>query len=1776
MKNSQKKNILKSKQENYYQSQYYKKMLNKKEYSNWIKEKIIHQSKANNNKNEKSKLKNFTIMPIKANNLKNSMAINKNRKTNIHNSMDAKNINKQKNLFDRKFTNINNKNSAYETFSWMKKKNNKDKDMNLSKSMSSYKRLKNENNNNLGAQEIKDIKKNNNIIAQSLNYIQNNNNRNNNYKNRAINNNYRFIINNNYYNKNNKNQNRLSAESHHLFIEKENKTNKKGNKNLSAPHSGSEKEKNNLEILHLEKKIKTIRDKIDKLNFKNKLLEDNPKKKLEIEDGDLIIEEKDLGNLKNDIYDVINEIQNNGNKSKKKGMGDHELIKLVDNMINRLYNKNNKNDMKKNNEEMKKIVDILNSMSQQNKNRAIDILKEKADDDNKKQQFNELQKKILKDEGLKNFISNIIKKANEEEKNLDNVVDNIIEELRTENTLETQEYNNKEDKDYNKGEKIDKVVNKLKNMEKNDQKEIFEKLKKNAKNSGEIDKIQNVFNILKSFNKMKEYAQNIRNKLQKKNDDNKENNNIDDLESNKVRRILEGFEKDLFDEENIPLTKKEIKENEIENNKKISLISKIIDNLNKKDKEQILQRLKIKADNQYKKSQLEKLIKVIKSIHNVKSYFVKYIKKEDNNNNINENINDIGNELENIIKTVINDLFNNNDNKEEETIQNLSKIINGFKQTQQMIIFKEIQKKSNSDQKKEKLKKLEKEVKVLNKLEIFSKAFSMDKYRIIDIKNKKELEDKNKKDDIIELNDNEIINLVEAILNNIFNPNKDKKKDNLYLSEADKYLLKNEKEKNIDNTVKVLKTLKRKDSEKISKILKYILNDDQIKELRELNKKIGIIDIDNDKNINNIINDFNKDDEAEELKDEKLVELTNKFAESLMKEYSKEEKNKQIDSLNEAANSIALLNKNDQEKILDALKDFSKNERQKEILSKLIKLVDNLNYMKFYLYSLGENIIDKTAKKDLKKEDFQKLKKKVMSKIFEDDEFNLDFTNSNEDNIEKISLMLNNLSIKNRNIILEEIREKAKEYGNNDNVKKTIEKLNENLQKYKISNLFLNLIDKKENNEEKKQLNDNQIQQLVDKINEALFDKNNSNNNNYTEQLLINKHKEEKIKKFVSTINGFNKDSQKKALKFLSKSRFGSKKVEFDKLKSSIMKAEKSGKLINSVIYWKNNLGRLELNEVELNVLVDTFFKDLFNEEIQDEDIKEDNLNLIANIIKELHIENQNKVMEIIEKRNMAEEKKELIENLRERILKLRLLKDELEEEKMDEPIEEEKKEDSDFDFNDLIEETEDSDDTLTVEISIEDMGKEDLDLICKVFKAEIINDKEKKEKEQEEKKKKRFASTKSVNILANSIVRLDRERQNKIKDKLEKNAKNEVKKEQLKLLMDKVKELDIFQKISREIKQRKKKQIEIVEKEIEAIKKNKTLDKEYSEKLEKEIVDNLYNKEYLKFDKNEGIRRYLLEAHNEIKIKNIGEKVSVLSAEDRKILLNKAESLADNEEKKSQFKKLNKLIDDLVKMREINERAKEKENNSNEELLPKDKLENFANNCIDSLFKENSETTTKEIAKKISGLSQNNQDYIIKNLKEKNDNEEKNEKVDKVVNYIGKKSNLKKFKNKVKNKHVKIKEIEKIENEKKYGIFVIPEENNNENSKSVLIKKPNELLNEDKLNEIQKAFIEELEKIKEEEEQNDNQLSDVDKYLKKKEDEQKIEEIIDVINTLVNSDKNKILDNIRKNFDKPNNNNLFIKFMRIFKKREKIFENEKRKRQEKVLEEIREENNEK
>ena len=1005
--------------------------------------------------------------------------------------------------------------------------------------------------------------------------------------------------------------------------------------------------------------------------------------------------------------------------------------------------------------------------------------------------------------------------------------------------------------------------------------------------------------------------------------------------------------------------------------------------------------------------------------------------------------------------------------------------------------------------------------------------------------------------------------------------------------------------------------MRHEDKQKVSGILTYIVdnNDELAKEIKKLNKNIGVMDIGNDNGMGNtIIEEFNNDDDEAELKDDKLAELTEQLMTDLMKDFSPEENAEKTDKLNKGANTIINLNKKDQEKILDTLENLAKGENQKKIIEKLNKLVEYLNYMRFYLYSVNQNHLNNNKKqnKNINEAQFNNIRNSVISSIFkeEDEENFADFSMINdEQNIGKAALRLSTLNPKNQNKILSEINEKVKK--NNDiNIIKSVDKLTATLKKLQIANIFSTLFNKKPNKQPKK-LRDNEIKEIAENINGVLGK--DARPTNFTEKLLVNKHKEEKINQLAQSFYHFDEESKRKTLSYLSQKLKINSQEAINKFRDSIMNRKKADDSINifaSQFYIKS-LGRTPLNEDELSLLIETFSKDLFDDSIKDEEIKEDKLNLLANVIKELDDENQQKVLERLENMPKAKENPALFEDFRYRIVKLNLLKDELNDEKNDMNLIDENQsimlDLSTFrqpkKGDEIIENNEgDTDETVTVEITLDDIGQDEIKEICQVFNVDYEIDKKKKEeKEKNEKKEiKKFANrnidiNKSMNLLASSLVRLDNKTQKKITDSLGENVQNENEKQQLTLLMKRIYELNTFKKYGKEIKQRKKEQNKNLEDEIKNIEKlnnfsHKNLEKETLDNLTKGIIEELYSEPKIDFDKNEEIRKYIFESENEEKIGNTADKINILSEDDRKSVMEKIKNLADTKEKREKYNKVYQIIDDYQKLKELTDKMKNKEKqlhideNYNFKLsqqLPEDKLETLAENYAKNLFevsldKSQTEELVNKISDEINNLNQNNLEFILKTIRLKADSKEKQSALNKLSSSVDKLLQSKKFLKRVKEKHTKKLVLEKIINEKKYGIVVLPNEKKDDSKNLILMRRPTEL-NEIKLKGIIDIFIEDLVKLSEE----DNVISSIDKYKKVKENEAKMEEIARVINSLNNEDKTKALGEIKQIFDEPKKIGFYNKFMKTLEKIEREFNKEKREKQKEAIKEIKEEHNE-
>ena len=1012
--------------------------------------------------------------------------------------------------------------------------------------------------------------------------------------------------------------------------------------------------------------------------------------------------------------------------------------------------------------------------------------------------------------------------------------------------------------------------------------------------------------------------------------------------------------------------------------------------------------------------------------------------------------------------------------------------------------------------------------------------------------NKKDIKDINsienkiiKKELDKELNEEDIVKIVEAILSQI-TLNEIKNPKNIYINEIEKYLNKKEEEKKLKEIVNMMNTLKEKEKEEIIYILTYILNDNN-EFIKRLKKEIGI----KNENIEKLLDGYKSN--IKELEDDKLEILTEKIITDIMKEYPLNENEKRIDMINKAANIIINLNKNDQEKILSTLNDINKNEYQKENINKLRDLVENLNNIRIYLFSISQNNLFKENNKDLSSKELDSVKSQIFNKK--------DLNNNN--NIDKIALRLSSLSKNDQNNILNEINKKASESNNNIS-RKSINKLNRALKNIKLIKLFSSTI-KKRKSIKKKAYDDNKIKEFNYNIYDKLTE--HKDPTNWTEKLLIDKKEERKLQNLAQSLNYFDKENLRKTAIFANKNIINDKnKNDIEKLKNSlIMKNDNNfnKNMLSSQYFMMKSLGIIELNDVEINILKDTFSKDLFTDKIMDINKKEENLNLIANLIKELDEENQIKLLEKLENEQNDINKINLIKDLKDRVLKLNLLKDELREEKEENNINNINNYEDDLIEDSILDEL---DETMTVEISTDEIEENDIKDICQVFNVNY------EDNEKEEKGKEKEKENNSINsIFEGSLLRLDDKSQKKLADKLEEKAKNNEDKEQLEGLMENLKKINNYKRLGNDIKSKREELKKEFLNEIDRIIKlnsncSKNLDLNIIDELIKEIIKNLFENIIINFYKNKIIEKYIIESKNEENLWKSAAKIVNLSNEDEKNVLIEIKN-CDEKKQTNIYNKLYKSIEILKMIKNIQKNVELKKNDliapKINNLSPEDineKLESF----IQMLDKENVEKRDiNNIVDELIKLDNINQELFINNLKEKIKNKNKDFIIKQIEKSLDKKKIQKTFAYKVLERYLKKIILEKEKNEKKYGICL---DDNDKNR--VILKKPNEL-NEDKFNEVKNNIMIDFKNIYKEKQLNDSS------YLIEK--EKKLEEIADVINSLDIDDKAKILEEIKNNLYKENMSNLYNEFMKALEIREKMFIKEKRERKEETIKEMEE-----
>ena len=271
-------------------------------------------------------------------------------------------------------------------------------------------------------------------------------------------------------------------------------------------------------------------------------------------------------------------------------------------------------------------------------------------------------------------------------------------------------------------------------------------------------------------------------------------------------------------------------------------------------------------------------------------------------------------------------------------------------------------------------------------------------------------------------------------MNDKINPEK------IYIDEVENYLLKKEEENKLNEIIKILNLLKNENRQEILGILTCALENNN-EFIDKLNEEMKI----KNEIIEQLLEEYKNENNIKEFDDNKLEELAGKMMFDLMNE--NQDNKKRMQSINKAANILININNNDQEKVLFSLNQVKKNKFQKEKINKLNDLIENLNYMRLYLFRINKNNLER----ELDSNELNNIKDDVKSQLFNDNDLD-----DNDKNIDKIALRLSILNNKDQNDILNEINEKANEF--NVNSRKSVDKLNQLIKSMNIAKKFSTMV----------------------------------------------------------------------------------------------------------------------------------------------------------------------------------------------------------------------------------------------------------------------------------------------------------------------------------------------------------------------------------------------------------------------------------------------------------------------------------------------------------------------------------------------------------------------------------------------------------------------------------------------------------------------------------------------------------------------------------------------
>ena len=932
-----------------------------------------------------------------------------------------------------------------------------------------------------------------------------------------------------------------------------------------------------------------------------------------------------------ELLEIVNEIDEE-NKNIKKNLDNEEFDFMVEKMLNDLLINKNNNIKEDNKEDEKqkfeKVLNVINQLNKKDQIKAIKTMKNLVNKDEKKKDIiKNLQNKVKKIWNSQKIIKNILEKKKTEEneemkekeknKNYWNISNEKIERVTSEllSNLIKGETDFDQEKNYNlkssdikddengnltfiEKERIDKAAETLNDLNKNQQEQIIQKLREKMKKPKQKTKLDKLCSTLKNLNKIKE----LKNKIKKKNQTMKDIKIEEQLNSDRKEKLPEkeindltkGFMADLFKEEKEPKTRDEKREIYKEKKKRISNVAKSINNLNKKDQKIVLEKLNKNANDEKKKEQYNKLNNLIKSNNNLKSYINKLIKEKINEDkNKNKDNDNKKNELcekdiEELNKKFIEDLFPDKNNEINDTKVDDKHLKKIYEEKIKEIV--DIIKELNSNQQKKILENIKSKAAEQKNLEIFKKII-------------KKLKSYKKINNIIEK-----------------------------LSKDKKGIFKR-KETIDDSKSKISKNIELEEIDE-----KYRKKTIQLKE-EEFNDLVENV-------LNNLLNEEKKNskNKEEENNNEKEKEKEDNNKEDMKNNLDKNDKEEMLQETND---NSAVTKGHGILKNLNSKVKHKKHHKKKEKINE-----EESNYIYDLIIAFNNNRLKEfEEERELNDKQLGGITKDVITELFKEDEKN--DKNEKEKSINKAANVIKDLNKNDQTKVLSVLNENA----NNENKKGQILKVNNLVNSMNEMKQYLKGIMKRRissGNIEMRELEKDKLDNLTKNILNDLYKNDNNDENNKKETSNIPPLIDEKLNNIANTLNKLNENDKKKIINILEENAKNCKRQKtLSDLKNKMTKIyEKKNLDDNSTIKDgnKEEKEKPKLSDEEIRRMANKISADLYGkghratnsfEDIIMNENKENKIKEMAESMKSLDKDTQEKALLIINKNAIDDEQKE-------------------------------------------------------------------------------------------------------------------------------------------------------------------------------------------------------------------------------------------------------------------------------------------------------------------------------------------------------------------------------------------------------------------------------------------------------------------------------------------------------------------------------------------------------